>query len=258
MAWASSKVKKYLAETCQLNGLHLREVQASYTSRQDSRTGAPGVRCQDVPVLDFMTRRWWQKTVKQAQEKRKKDQGTARERYIVDLAEKCATMSEEEQKNALPLRIPVKGGDLFVSANPKSSAAKGLQADLNAAANIGLRALIDPDWPGKWWYVPCDTKEFKPIADKVKGSHAVDLKKALQKHDDTQDNGDKTDSKKNTKKKGGKTKEIVNLWRNVSGKKLTDCLWMEYPAYGNCVEKRVVDILREEANILQSGGNING
>lgn len=76
----------------------------------------------------------------------------------------------------------------------------------------------------------------------------------MQNPDDTQDNGNKTDSKK----KGGKTKEIVNLWRDVSGKKLTDCSWMKYAAFKNCVEKRVVDILREEANILQSGGNIDG
>jgi IS605 OrfB family transposase len=34
MEWSSAKVQKYLAESCQLHGLHLREVQPNYTSRQ--------------------------------------------------------------------------------------------------------------------------------------------------------------------------------------------------------------------------------
>ena len=159
-------------------------------------------------------------------------------------------MSGEERKNAPPLRIPVKGGDLFVSARRESPAARGLQADLNAAANIGLRALIDPDWPGKWWYVPCDTKNRKPMGDKVGGSHAVDLKEALKEPVDIQDSNNKTEANKNTKKENGKTKEIVNLWCDVSGEKLAACEWREYAAYQKWVEKRVVDNLREEAKIL--------
>lgn len=183
MDWSSAKVKKYLSESCQLNGLHLREVQASYTSRQDSRTGAPGIRCNDISVADFL-KPWWRKDCKKAKEKTGNGKGDARERFLVDLdrqwneeeltwsdADGVWTTDENKQKWTLkknlrkngkaprtpkPLRIPVNGGDLFVSTDLKSPAAKGLQADLNAAANIGLRALNDPDWPGKWWYIPAD------------------------------------------------------------------------------------------------------
>ena len=73
------------------------------------------------------------------------------------------------------LRITLKGGEIFVSSDPNSPAFKGIQADVNAAANIGLKALLDSDWPGKWWYVPCDSEEFKPYKDKVGGSIVLDI-----------------------------------------------------------------------------------
>lgn len=85
MSWSSSKVKKYLAEACQLHGLHLREVSASYTSRQDSRTGAPGIRCQDVPVKEFMRSPFWRKQVAQAEKKQTEGKGDARERFLLKL-----------------------------------------------------------------------------------------------------------------------------------------------------------------------------
>ncbi len=154
MSWSSSKVKKYLSEACQLNGLHLREVQASYTSRQDSRTGAPGIRCADVPVQDFFTKPWWRRQVSIAVGRVNQGRGDARERFLADLDAKWSAAEKSERITAPPLRIPVNGGELFVSADLHSPAALGLQADLNAAANIGLKALLDPDWPGKWWFVP--------------------------------------------------------------------------------------------------------
>ncbi len=71
MTWSSGKVRKYLEEACQLHGLHLREVMPNYTSRQDSRTGLPGVRCEDVPI-DTATGEarvyWWKKAVEVRQE----------------------------------------------------------------------------------------------------------------------------------------------------------------------------------------------
>src|SRR5581483_4175068 len=58
---------------------------------------------------------------------------------------------KKNYKRPHPVRLIVKGGDHFVAAKgsfdqsmPGSSV--GLQADLNAAANIGLRSLLDPDF----------------------------------------------------------------------------------------------------------------
>ncbi|HOD96142.1 MAG TPA: type V CRISPR-associated protein Cas12b [Candidatus Hydrogenedentes bacterium] len=234
MNWASSKVKKYLSEACQLHGLFLREVPAGYTSRQDSRTGAPGMRCQDVTVKTFLNSPFWQKQCVQAQ----KNKSTARDRFLCALKEAVAQGGMEEEKKMGPIRVPVPGGEVFVSADAASPAAKGLQADLNAAANIGLRALLDPDWPGKWWYVPCDRKTAYPAKEKVEGSAAVDVKQALPfVLPEEKENKGKT--------KGGKKGkgEVMNLWRDVSAEPLMTGQWLDYTAYRKEVENRVIQVL---------------
>jgi len=245
MTWSSSKVKKYLAEACQLHGLHLREVSASYTSRQDSRTGAPGIRCQDVPVDEFMRSLFWRKQVKQAEAKQSENKGDASERFLCDLNAKWKDKTVADWEKAGVIRVPLRGGEVFVSADPNSPAAKGLQADLNAAANIGLRALTDPDWPGKWWYVPCDPASFKPTPDKVKGSAAINLDMPLK--DASVVSGDATMKKAGKAK--SQSKEVVNLWRDVSSREVstTDVAWEVYSAYQNQVQTRVVNILRRSA-----------
>ncbi|MCZ7590846.1 MAG: type V CRISPR-associated protein Cas12b [Kiritimatiellae bacterium] len=245
MSWSSSKVQKYLSEACELNGLHLREVSASYTSRQDSRTGAPGIRCLDVPVKEFMHSPFWQKQVVQAEKKEAAGEGDEREILLCALAARYKGTSDTDPQNAVPLRIPLKGGEIFVSADPHSPAAKGLQADLNAAANIGLRALSDPDWYGKWWYVPCDTKSLVPQQDKVDGSRAFKSRVAL-----AQPPHASPETEPARRKKGdGKTKEVVNLWRDISCAPLDDHghgAWKKYADYQNDVQNRVIGILKKQ------------
>jgi IS605 OrfB family transposase len=242
MSWSSSKVKKYLSEACQLHGLHLREVQAGYTSRQDSRTGAPGVRCTDVPVADFMTKPWWRRQVKIAKTKIADGKGDAHDQYLADIDAQYSATIEAERKIARPLRIPMAGGELFVSADSHSPAAKGLQADLNAAANIGLKALLDPDWPGKWWFVPCNTSDGKPFQDKVRGAACIDLGKSLcEPQDESVAKNSKT-----------KKKEIVNVWHDPS----MDGSWQRTVVYWNRVRSRVVDVLRTANGLTVTEKNI--
>lgn len=250
MNWSSSKVKKHLGEGCELHGLHLREVSPAYTSRQDSRSGAPGIRCQDVSVKEFMGSPFWRKEVKLAKKKTDKGKGCARDEFLCDLNKKL-----QGAGHVGTIRIPLKGGEIFVSADSESPASKGAQADLNAAANIGLRALTDPDWPGKWWYVPSDATSFKPTAAKVKGSAAVEAGNALKDPPsaDESQSGDEENKKgksrkKSATKKGTKagSKTIVNLWRDVSSGKISKDgpQWESHNDYWNGVEKRVIDILR--------------
>jgi len=259
MTWSSSKVRKYLAEACQLYGLHLSEVNAGYTSRQDSRTGAPGIRCQDVPVQKFMQSPSWRREVAHAEKKHAEGKSEARERFLCDLNAKWKGREAEWEK-AGTVRIPLNGGEIFVSAGPCKCCERndrngpaGLQADLNAAANIGLKALTDPDWPGKWWYVPCDPKTFKPVKDKVAGSAAIRLDKPLKDLPAAQG----TDG---ARKKPSKTKaqqrEIVNLWRDVSSQPISaNDDWREYKPYWDHVQERVVKILRQWAGLTPNYKN---
>lgn len=230
MSWSSSRVKKYLAESCELHGLHLREVSASYTSLQDSRTGAPGIRCQEMSVKEFTCSRFWQREVAVARQKKGEGKGgDARDRYLYELAEACLNKRLDER-----VRIPRKGGEIFVSAHSDSPSAAGIQADLNAAANIGLRALLDPDWPGRWWYVLCKANDFKPAADEVKGSTVIDIKKSL-----------RSPKRKEPKTSRG-LKEKVNLFRDVSSAPVTaqNGEWQTYAEYWNRVQNRVIENLR--------------
>jgi IS605 OrfB family transposase len=188
MTWASAQVKKHLTDQCELHGLHLREVQPGYTSRQDFRTGAPGVRCVDVPRAEFIgtdgtpgrhvrqaiksllrdqIRRApasipdWPARLELARANARAGSGTAWDRYVIDLFDHLAEPIDlpEGKADTRFARIPQKGGDIFVPAGSSAQRGEthgppGVQADLNAAGNIGLKALLDPDWHGAWWYIP--------------------------------------------------------------------------------------------------------
>lgn len=261
MSWSSSKVKKYLSEACQLNGLHLREVPAAYTSKQDSRTGAPGMRCKDVSVKDFLESPFWHKQIIVADQKmRDGSKGDARERYLLALRTHWMAMPDAKRAGH-SVRIPTRGGEVFVSAKKNSPASSGLQADLNAAANIGLKALLDPDWSGRWWYVPCDAGTYRPVKDKVGGCSAIKLAEPLMQIKGG--NGQSPESQ-TPRRRGNaepraesqiKSKDnIVNLWRDIStrpvnNERATESEWQPYSEYWNKVQFRVVNVLREKAGL---------
>lgn len=231
MNWTARNVRKFVIEGCGLHGLYFEEVPAAYTSRQDSRTGAPGVCCADVSVTDFLSWRW-RREVSKARKKTGEGKGAARDRYLVALHDKWSDKEEVERRHAKPLRIPVKAGDLFVSADQESPAANGAQRDLNAAANIGLKAVLDPDWPGAWWYVRVHGRTYVPVKDSTAGSTAIPHGRAL-----GQRPGEGADEKP------------VNRWSDVSPCALDSRAWASYTEYWNRVESRVVQILNLHAGL---------
>jgi len=219
--WSAGKVRKYLEEGCQLHGLHLREVMPNYTSRQCSRTGLPGVRCQDVhvdPATGEPKAFWWKKAVTSATEK-----GDAESMLLVDLDR---MLRSADGTRPATVRVPRRGGDLFVAAGGDG---KAIQADLNAAANIGLRAVLDPDFIGKWWYVPCDTVTGKPAKDKCGGSLCPILA-GLELKPETPP----------SKKTDSKAREKTNAWRDLGA----TGGWRPHVEYWPDVQKRAVQALR--------------
>ena len=248
MDWKSAETRKRLSDHCQLYCVHLRDVNPQYTSRQDSRTGAPGIRCVEVPANDFLAAAMWRKQVASARKKTNAGQGDARERYLVALDEKWSKASETEKELAR-LRIPMRGGDLFVSVHGSTTKLSALQADLNAAANIGLRALMDPDFPGKWWYVPCDPKTGRAVAEKVKGSVLDSVGQLFAPADPS------AEKKKNArqKKTAAKQREVVNYWRDPEAAAIQGIeggeKWRETTGYWNAVQCRVISLLCQQAGI---------
>lgn len=154
MKWSSGKIKKLLSEACQLAGIHLRHVSPAFTSRQDSRTGSPGSRCVEIYSENLKDQRW-KFLEDKCKEKLAKGNAKPTDHYFLAIMDKC-------RLGKLPktVLVPQKGGDLFVSSHEQGPL--GIQADLNAAANIGLAALLDPEWVGRWWFVLADRKEHKP------------------------------------------------------------------------------------------------
>ena len=155
MQWSSGKVRKLLAEACQLAGLHLREVSPAFTSRQDSRTGAPGLRCAEISWAEFRKPGgYWSRLVDKAREREKAGKAGPVDAYLARLAD------SDGAPHSPTVLVPARGAELFCSASDSGPIA--LQADLNAAANIGLAALNDPDWNGRWWFVPASRETHKP------------------------------------------------------------------------------------------------
>jgi hypothetical protein len=125
--------------------------------------------------------------------------------------------------------------------------AGGLQADLNAAANIGLRALLDPDWPGAWWYVLVSGDTYVPLKDKIAGSAAVAQDEPLAQPPAPGDPAvgvQKARSRKDDK-------EPINLWCDLEGRSLQSREWSNYTKYWNSVKYRVIQLLREQAGLAR-------
>src|ERR1035437_8027646 len=138
MSWCAARVGEYLRQLCELHGMLVREVPAAYTSRQDSVTGAPGVRAEDVPVKEFLRGGgFWERELRSAQ--RAEKMGRARSQLLLHVHAELTKLGEEVRRQLNCVRLPIDGGPVFVSADRCSLSAKGVQADLNAAANIGIR-----------------------------------------------------------------------------------------------------------------------
>ncbi|MDX2084677.1 MAG: type V CRISPR-associated protein Cas12b [Candidatus Melainabacteria bacterium] len=130
-----------------------------------------------------------------------------------------------------PVRVPERGGEIFVSAD--KNAGSGIHADLNAAANIGLRALKDPDWRGSYWKLTVNTSTGQPDFSKNEESLlSQEIVGSLLPSDTPISN------KKNSEK--------INLFSNPSIVSLSDNTrqWKSYRDYYLGVEQAAVEHIR--------------
>ena len=128
MKWCHRAINEKVKLLIEPFGIPVLEVFASYSSKFDSRTGAPGFRAAEVTATD---RLFWQKTIEK--------QPIAR--AVFDCLDALAIKG---YKNAR-LVLPQNGGPLFVPAVKSNQPLLPVrQADINAAVNIGLRAIAGP------------------------------------------------------------------------------------------------------------------
>jgi len=289
MDWSARNVRKFILEGCQLHGLYFTEVMPQYTSRQDSRTGAPGVRCHEVrtavlreaalQVAEWKSSvgvtgsvadsqqlksprfeqqvRFMKSDLERALKRLGKADPTEHDRYLIDLAQQTLAGDEQWQRDFKTVCIPRRGAELFVSAQPAIESHSGIvHADLNAAANIGLRALMDPDWPGAWWYVPAQLTDgfFVPADDKTTGCPPglFGEWKLGRLAGCFGQNGEEIQPETGTRRGRRSTKSITNMWRDASAESLTEGSWQTRKEYQESVEQRVFARLRRMMRLPRS------
>jgi hypothetical protein len=130
MKWCHRQVTDKVKELCQAFGIPVLETPAAYSSKFCSRTGVAGFRAREIRNEDRNTFPW---------RKRLAD-GDESTRELFDWLAKA----NEGRANRVPrtLLVPMPLGPLFV---PAASKLPVMQADINAAINLGLRAIAAPE-----------------------------------------------------------------------------------------------------------------
>ncbi len=266
MDWAARNLRKFVVEGCELHGLHFVEVSPAYTSRQDSRTGTPGIRCEDVDrkileeavrrarstnsgannVQDGMPETQFERDVRRwlSQLRRLKDQKVDelswRDRVLKSAVEAIRGLPASHST----VRLPKRGGELFVSADGRSRHGGALQADLNAAANIGLKAIMDPDWFGAWWFMLVNLATGQPVAEKIHGCPIWSAAETLLPPAVTSDgtSGTKRDAQAGKSQK--RQRLDVYAWNPMYWKDGHVTKWQSTAIYWASVEKAVAEQLQ--------------
>lgn len=146
MKWAHRAVRdklKMLAE--EPFGIPLVEAAAAYSSRFCARTGSPGMRCEERPALDAYLRERLEKKTQNLPAKGRVDQREIYQRLLAQFAAldkiNSARRAADPGKKPYTLLLPKAGGQLFMPVLGCGI----IQADANAAINIGLRAVAAPE-----------------------------------------------------------------------------------------------------------------
>ncbi|WP_461784480.1 type V CRISPR-associated protein Cas12b [Prosthecobacter sp.] len=145
MEWSHRKVLEKLQDMAKVFGIPIFTVDARFSSRFNSRTGVPGVRCIEVSKgfeLEHPWKHWKEETVASVSGKNGERVPSERAGMINAAA---ALLADADAKASVIL--PMDGGPAFFPVVPHRAGHEGLEsnADINAAVNIGLRAVAHPD-----------------------------------------------------------------------------------------------------------------
>ncbi|MBZ0220882.1 MAG: type V CRISPR-associated protein Cas12b [Candidatus Methylomirabilis sp.] len=155
MKWCHRAVRDKLKELCEVFGLPVLETPAAYSSRFCARSGVPGFRATEVTAGFTKEGQWAWLAGKKDEQGRPMEEA----KRLLDLDRKLTEAqtalerkwTSEKRPGRCPkhtLLVPLPGGPTFV---PVAERVEGVemqpaiqQADKNAAASLGLRAIADP------------------------------------------------------------------------------------------------------------------
>jgi hypothetical protein len=171
-----------LIEACELHGIHLTGYPTRYLAQQDARSGAPGIRYNEVARAAFLSEHGpWPLELAQARERIQAACQAKRPAELSDLFLLVLHQAASRQDAGTPrsdvVRVPSQQGRLLMSIDERSSALRGTSADFNTAANLGLQPLLDTDWPGSWSYLPTIAgidSGRKPDPERCQGAACVE------------------------------------------------------------------------------------
>lgn len=171
MKWCHRAVLGKLKQMCEPFGIPVLEVPAAYSSRFCALTGVPGFRAVEVHDGHANDFRWKRLINKAAKDKASKDAEAAA--ILFDQLRQLNVEVREardagESRHLRTLLAPVAGGPIFV---PMSGGGPR-QADMNAAINLGLRALASPG---------CIRARPKIRAELVSGRHQAVMGNKIEK-----------------------------------------------------------------------------
>ncbi len=151
MMWSRRELRKKLIELCETYGLSVVETSPDYTSKFDARTSGPGFRATELtpnskhePYWRKMLERWKRHV---GGEKISDKESAHEHQRIAQLFELLDTAnggrrSSDKRNPWRTLYVPQRGGKLFI---PVAGNSGPVQADINAAINLGFRAIGAPD-----------------------------------------------------------------------------------------------------------------
>lgn len=130
MQWSHRSILNKLKELCETWGIPVLEVAAGYSSRFSAGNGTPGFRAKEVAYQDRFQYPW----------KRILEENGSHSKNVknfFDLLEQVTAANSSSKPRTL--LAPIAGGPIFVGMDGCIA-----QADINAAINIGLRAIAEP------------------------------------------------------------------------------------------------------------------
>ncbi len=139
MQWCHRQISAKLKMLCEAYGITVLETPAAYSSKFCSLTGQPGFRAEELTKRAFAENFHWKQAVERAEkEVREKKALLPSTKGILALRDAFAQLPEGSKKTLL---APRPGGGVFVPIGNGTHQ----NADLNAAVNLGLRAIASPD-----------------------------------------------------------------------------------------------------------------
>jgi len=144
MEWSHRKVLTKLQDMAKVFGIQIFTVDARFSSRFSSRTGVPGVRCAEVSK-GFELEHPWKKWAEETVANKKGQPARVPSERAVQIKEAVQLLRDADPRATLIL--PLDGGPAFFPVVPHRAGSEGFEpnADINAAVNIGLRAVAHPD-----------------------------------------------------------------------------------------------------------------